>query len=178
MPIVLVDVPRRHLAVGDARLDRARPRPHVVVGQSDIGAISPGRWQRHAGALQDRRDVLGEGRRWPMRGLCRTPRPAVTPSPRRSAGRTNLPEPKRPATFIVILLKSRLEAPTRSIWGPALARSVPVEIQVGLCGLARVLSTAKGELMPNLLAGSATLAGGVLAHAHRPGRGGAQARSD
>ena len=62
---VLLDVPRRHhaglRADAGALLDRARPRPHVLVGDSDIGATPSGAMAVLAAALQDGRDVLREG---------------------------------------------------------------------------------------------------------------------
>ena len=59
----LVDVPRRHLPVGDAGADRACPRPRLGVGlerhrRDRIGAVAG-----LALGLEDRRDVPGEGRR-------------------------------------------------------------------------------------------------------------------
>src|SRR6202008_5080573 len=58
----LVDEPRRHLTLADALLDGLRPGPGFAVGEQRhrrdfVGAMAP-----DAGAIEDRRDVLGERR--------------------------------------------------------------------------------------------------------------------
>ena len=68
-PTRLVDVPGRHLVIGDARADRARPRPRLCVGDERHRRDRIGPVARLALVLEDRRDVLREGRRRRRRGL-------------------------------------------------------------------------------------------------------------
>ena len=62
-----IDLPRRHLAVADARLDRARPRPRLGEGHERHRRHRVGPVTGLALLLEDRRDVLGERRR--LRGV-------------------------------------------------------------------------------------------------------------
>jgi hypothetical protein len=61
---VLVDVPRRHLARHHACLDRLRPRPRLLIGGERHGRHRVGPVARLALGLENRRDVLCEGRRF------------------------------------------------------------------------------------------------------------------
>ena len=63
MPTVAIDLPRRHLPIGDARLDRARPRPRFGEGHQRHRRDRIGPVAGLALLLEDRRDVLGERRR-------------------------------------------------------------------------------------------------------------------
>ena len=77
MPTVAIDLPRRHLLVGDARLDRPRPRPRLGVGHERHRRDRVGPVTRLALLLEDRRDVLGERRRLRRR---RRPQPRLAPA--------------------------------------------------------------------------------------------------
>ncbi len=57
---VAVDVPRRHLPEHDLFLDRARPRPRVLVGQQRHGRDRPIPMAVLTGALQNGRHILSE----------------------------------------------------------------------------------------------------------------------
>ena len=63
-----IDVPRRHLAVGDLGLDRARPWPHFGERHQRHRRRRAGTMAALAGALHDRQHVLGECRRRRRRG--------------------------------------------------------------------------------------------------------------
>src|SRR5439155_11348563 len=54
-----IDLPRRHLAVADSRLDRARPRPRLTKGHERHRRDRVGAVTCLALLLEDRRDVLG-----------------------------------------------------------------------------------------------------------------------
>ena len=71
-PDGLVEMPRRHVAVDDALLDRARPRPNFVVRRQRHRDRRAGMVARLTRLLKDRRDVFAE--RWRSRGRHRARR--------------------------------------------------------------------------------------------------------
>ena len=66
----LVEMPRRHLARGHARPDRARPRPRVVVGDQRHRADAARAMAHLTLVLEDRRDVLAERHLGARGALC------------------------------------------------------------------------------------------------------------
>ena len=106
MPTRLVDVPRRHLPVGDAGLDRARPRPRLLVGHERHRRDRIGPVARFALLLEDRRDVLGERRR-------RRPAPASARLPAPSQHQRHRPRAHRrrrmcPSIIRILFVTSRV----------------------------------------------------------------------
>src|SRR5262249_3021665 len=57
----LVEMPRRHLPVGDALADRSRPRPHLVVGDEGHRRRGALVMAGLAALLKKRRNILVEG---------------------------------------------------------------------------------------------------------------------
>ena len=120
---VALDVPGRHDAVGHARLDGPRPRPHVLVGHQRHRRVGAGPMARLARPLENRRDVLGVGDRHsagePAR-LLRSPPPRTVEC---AATIANASEANQPTEDFAFIVSSSVEAsvpPLRSgrSWAP------------------------------------------------------------
>ena len=119
-----IGAPRRHLALDDLRLDRARPRPRVLVGHRATSAPS----RRPDGTR--RSSCRGSARRPWRRSAPRPTRPALPPSrPRRSPPEVSVAS--RPPNAGVQDTRSRLRASGPRDLGPRLKASGRLSRLVG-----------------------------------------------